>query len=110
MYKLIRSIPYKQSRDVRCVSIWDVDPCNPCSICLNRFDHNPPTPIHRRYVKRLPCGHTFHIRCIDRWLLEHITCPVCRQHCFHREEIPAPEYYTVFFTSPLWLNLEPLWG
>jgi len=24
------------------------------------------------------CGHLFHINCIDTWLEENITCPVCR--------------------------------
>uniref|UniRef100_A0A803N732 RING-type domain-containing protein n=1 Tax=Chenopodium quinoa TaxID=63459 RepID=A0A803N732_CHEQI len=43
-----------------------------CSICLAEY--------HKEDVLRiLPyCGHYFHIKCIDIWLLQHCTCPVCR--------------------------------
>lgn len=26
----------------------------------------------------LPCGHTFHVTCVSRWIVTHYTCPVCR--------------------------------
>ena len=30
-------------------------------------------------VKRLPpCGHEFHMACIDLWFTNHTTCPMCR--------------------------------
>lgn len=29
-----------------------------------------------RYVKRLPCGHEYHISCINQWST--CTCPECR--------------------------------
>lgn len=45
-----------------------------CVICLSDF-----APGER--VKVLPkCNHGFHIRCIDRWLNSHSSCPTCR-HC-----------------------------
>ncbi|KAK1403820.1 RING-type E3 ubiquitin transferase [Heracleum sosnowskyi] len=45
-----------------------------CVICLSEF-----APGER--VKVLPkCNHGFHVRCIDRWLTSHSSCPTCR-HC-----------------------------
>lgn len=43
-----------------------------CVVCLEEFK-----PGGRR--KRLPCGHGFHTRCIDRWLRTRANCPVCQQ-------------------------------
>ncbi|XVE86592.1 hypothetical protein DITRI_Ditri18aG0045800 [Diplodiscus trichospermus] len=45
-----------------------------CVICLSDF-----TPGDR--VRLLPkCNHGFHVRCIDKWLSSHSSCPKCR-HC-----------------------------
>ncbi|XP_050381101.1 RING-H2 finger protein ATL78-like [Argentina anserina] len=44
-----------------------------CMICLSEF-----TTGER--VKLLPkCNHGFHVRCIDKWLSSHSSCPKCRQ-------------------------------
>ncbi|CAA6667642.1 unnamed protein product [Spirodela intermedia] len=44
-----------------------------CAICLSEF-----TAGER--VRVLPnCGHGFHVKCIDRWLTAHASCPTCRQ-------------------------------
>ncbi|XAR73216.1 hypothetical protein NMG60_11007115 [Bertholletia excelsa] len=45
-----------------------------CVICLSEF-----TPGEK--VRVLPkCNHGFHVRCIDKWLNSHSSCPTCR-HC-----------------------------
>ncbi|KAE8663645.1 RING-H2 finger protein ATL78 [Hibiscus syriacus] len=44
-----------------------------CVICLSDF-----TPGER--LRLLPkCNHGFHVRCIDKWLSSHSSCPKCRQ-------------------------------
>ncbi|XP_072969927.1 RING-H2 finger protein ATL74-like [Typha angustifolia] len=44
-----------------------------CAICLSDFE-----PGER--IRVLPkCNHGFHVRCIDRWLLAHSSCPTCRR-------------------------------
>ncbi|PIN26619.1 hypothetical protein CDL12_00599 [Handroanthus impetiginosus] len=43
-----------------------------CSICLAEYKDTD-------LIRLLPdCGHFFHRNCVDRWLMLHPTCPVCR--------------------------------
>jgi hypothetical protein len=42
-----------------------------CTICLCDLDSQQPQCV-------LQCTHTFHTSCIQRWLLDHVTCPICR--------------------------------
>uniref|UniRef100_A0A8C5LHZ8 RING-type E3 ubiquitin transferase n=1 Tax=Jaculus jaculus TaxID=51337 RepID=A0A8C5LHZ8_JACJA len=43
-----------------------------CSVCISDY-------VAGNKLRQLPCMHEFHIHCIDRWLSENCTCPVCRQ-------------------------------
>ncbi|NXY15309.1 RNF6 ligase, partial [Atrichornis clamosus] len=43
-----------------------------CSVCINEYAAG-------NKLRQLPCMHEFHIHCIDRWLSENSTCPICRQ-------------------------------
>ncbi|KAM0848589.1 hypothetical protein ACQ4PT_054262 [Festuca glaucescens] len=44
-----------------------------CTICLGEF-------VDGEKVRVLPrCGHGFHVRCVDAWLVSHGSCPTCRQ-------------------------------
>ncbi|XP_031571192.1 RING finger protein 44-like isoform X2 [Actinia tenebrosa] len=49
----------KQSDDGRCV------------VCLADFDE-------KQLIRKLPCSHDYHTRCIDKWLKSNRTCPICR--------------------------------
>ncbi|KAL5977563.1 hypothetical protein ACLOJK_041461 [Asimina triloba] len=45
-----------------------------CTICLSDF-------VGGDQVRVLPkCSHGFHLKCIDKWLKSHTSCPNCR-HC-----------------------------
>ena len=44
-----------------------------CAICLDDFLGK---------AKCLPCQHLFHISCIQPWLSQHPTCPICRTLIF----------------------------
>lgn len=39
-----------------------------CTICLEDF-------LEEDWIKKLPCSHMFHERCIDKWLLKTSHCP-----------------------------------
>lgn len=44
-----------------------------CSICLSNDEFT-----YKSWVE-LKCGHCFHRHCIDLWLENHRTCPICIQ-------------------------------
>lgn len=52
-----------------------------CSICLEDFSGTDT-------VAQLPCGHVFHPRCINRWVLEDWRCPF---RCSLDAERPKPD-------------------
>ncbi|KAI4873453.1 hypothetical protein NFI96_027303 [Prochilodus magdalenae] len=44
---------------------------NSCAVCIDSFKRGD-------IVTTLPCNHVFHKTCIEPWLLEHHTCPMCK--------------------------------
>jgi len=44
---------------------------NMCSICIKSFKH-------KEKLRRLRCGHRFHVRCVDDWLKQLKACPNCK--------------------------------
>lgn len=44
---------------------------NTCQICLEDYIENDD-------IRILPCIHSFHMDCIDTWLIQKSVCPVCR--------------------------------
>ncbi|XP_015912683.1 E3 ubiquitin-protein ligase goliath [Parasteatoda tepidariorum] len=42
-----------------------------CAICIESFQQG-------ELIRSLPCRHSFHKICIDPWLLEHRSCPMCK--------------------------------
>ncbi|XP_074866283.1 E3 ubiquitin-protein ligase RNF130 isoform X2 [Carettochelys insculpta] len=42
-----------------------------CAVCIECYKQND-------IVRILPCKHVFHKACVDPWLSEHCTCPMCK--------------------------------
>lgn len=47
------------------------DTLKACSICITEYSEG-------NRLRILPCSHEYHVHCIDRWLAENTTCPICR--------------------------------
>lgn len=47
-------------------------PTASCPVCLDGMSPN-------RQTRTLTCGHTFHLRCLERWKRMSRTCPMCRE-------------------------------
>ncbi|XP_050544845.1 E3 ubiquitin-protein ligase goliath-like [Daktulosphaira vitifoliae] len=55
-----------------------------CAVCIEPYR---PSEV----VRILPCRHEFHKSCVDPWLLEHRTCPMCKMDIL--------KHYGFLFTS-----------
>ncbi|CAL8237995.1 unnamed protein product [Merluccius merluccius] len=44
-----------------------------CAVCIEGYRPN-------EVVRVLPCRHVFHKSCVDPWLLDHRTCPMCKMN------------------------------
>ncbi|XP_077962198.1 RING finger protein 150 [Gasterosteus aculeatus] len=44
-----------------------------CAVCIEGYKAND-------VVRILPCRHLFHKSCVDPWLLDHRTCPMCKMN------------------------------
>ncbi|KAM4802371.1 E3 ubiquitin-protein ligase RNF149-like [Urocitellus parryii] len=72
----------------------DVDAEN-CAVCIENFKV-------KDVIRILPCKHIFHRICVDPWLLDHRTCPMCKLDVIKAlgywgaepedvQELPTPE-------------------
>ncbi|OLP92489.1 E3 ubiquitin-protein ligase RLIM [Symbiodinium microadriaticum] len=46
-------------------------PAEACAICCEQF-------VEADHLRLLPCLHRYHVQCIDRWLGQSQTCPICK--------------------------------
>ncbi|KAM5550711.1 RING-H2 finger protein ATL7-like [Rosa sericea] len=64
----VANFPTKKYNDPFFSAVEDAQ----CTVCLAEYHGND-------VLRILPyCGHSFHVTCIDIWLHQHSTCPVCR--------------------------------
>ncbi|KAH7314802.1 hypothetical protein KP509_21G021100 [Ceratopteris richardii] len=70
--ELLKSLPKHTVTQINKRDAWGDIIC--CAICLQELEQSDT-------ARALPgCQHTFHLQCVDRWLVTHMICPVCRQY------------------------------
>ncbi|XP_026105196.1 RING finger protein 150-like [Carassius auratus] len=52
-----------------------------CAVCIKDYKPND-------VVRILPCRHVFHKNCVDPWLQDHRTCPMCKMNILKALGIP----------------------
>lgn len=73
-----------------------------CVICLSDFANGDRLRI-------LPtCNHGFHIKCIDKWLSSHSSCPKCRHSLIHTCQKIVSSSTTQSSSSNTILTIHPL--
>nr|AFK42834.1 unknown [Lotus japonicus] len=80
-----------------------------CVICLSEFTDG-------EKVRVLPkCNHGFHVRCIDKWLSSHSSCPKCRQCLLETQKVvgssqvqPQQQLEAVLPVPEVVIRIEPL--
>lgn len=80
--KCIRKVPFE---DCKCFQHADKNEVVQCTICLE--DINPTQRI------KLKCHHTFHEKCIHRWLTKKHECPLCRHRVKDKKTLQWMDNY-----------------
>jgi hypothetical protein len=88
------SVPMEQLHDVTRVVpyrslVTDSATTERCGICQDTFQEDSPV----RQIRR--CGHYYHLSCIEQWLANHQTCPLCMQNVMEVGEREDPNQTTM---------------
>ncbi|XP_055856276.1 E3 ubiquitin-protein ligase goliath isoform X4 [Episyrphus balteatus] len=70
-----------------------------CAICIEAYKSSD-------CIRVLPCKHEFHKNCIDPWLIEHRTCPMCKLDVlkFYGYVVGEPQSATLTSTNERIIN------
>eukprot|EP00746_Dinoflagellata_sp_MGD_P137187 gnl/MRDRNA2_/MRDRNA2_71013_c0_seq1.p1 gnl/MRDRNA2_/MRDRNA2_71013_c0~~gnl/MRDRNA2_/MRDRNA2_71013_c0_seq1.p1 ORF type:complete len:203 (-),score=19.68 gnl/MRDRNA2_/MRDRNA2_71013_c0_seq1:261-836(-) len=64
-----------------------------CAICIGEFEEND-------VLRELPCGHRYHVLCIDKWLHGHDVCPMSNR-TFDAHWMKYLPQWRTWFRTPL---------
>ncbi|XP_041358456.1 RING finger protein 150-like [Gigantopelta aegis] len=103
--KAIAKIPQKNIKSGDKELDSDMDQCAVCIECYKAHD----------VIRTLPCKHIFHKSCVDPWLLDQRSCPMCKldilraygMHVGGSTESVHPDGESGMATGPVVEELEP---
>ncbi|KAG9341713.1 hypothetical protein JZ751_018777 [Albula glossodonta] len=67
-----RGLTKEQIDNLSTRNFGESDALKTCSVCITEYAQG-------NKLRKLPCSHEYHVHCIDRWLSENSTCPICRR-------------------------------
>ncbi|XP_052010384.1 E3 ubiquitin-protein ligase RNF12-B-like [Xyrauchen texanus] len=67
-----RGLTKEQIDNLSTRNFGENDALKTCSVCITEYAEG-------NKLRKLPCSHEYHVHCIDRWLSENSTCPICRR-------------------------------
>ncbi|XP_028816796.1 E3 ubiquitin-protein ligase RNF12-A isoform X2 [Denticeps clupeoides] len=67
-----RGLTKEQIDNLSTRNFGESDALKTCSVCIMEYAQG-------NKLRKLPCSHEYHVHCIDRWLSENSTCPICRR-------------------------------
>ncbi|XP_069066998.1 E3 ubiquitin-protein ligase RLIM [Pleurodeles waltl] len=67
-----RGLTKEQIDNLSTRNFGENDALKTCSVCITEYTQG-------NKLRKLPCSHEYHVHCIDRWLSENSTCPICRR-------------------------------
>ncbi|XP_074063872.1 E3 ubiquitin-protein ligase RLIM [Macrotis lagotis] len=67
-----RGLTKEQIDNLAMRNFGESDAFKTCSVCITEYTEG-------NKLRKLPCSHEYHVHCIDRWLSENSTCPICRR-------------------------------
>ncbi|XP_051505403.1 E3 ubiquitin-protein ligase RLIM [Myxocyprinus asiaticus] len=67
-----RGLTKEQIDNLSTRNFGESDALKTCSVCITEYAEG-------NKLRKLPCSHEYHVHCIDRWLSENSTCPICRR-------------------------------
>ncbi|XP_035264030.1 E3 ubiquitin-protein ligase RLIM [Anguilla anguilla] len=67
-----RGLTKEQIDNLSTRNFGENDALKTCSVCITEYAQG-------NKLRKLPCSHEYHVHCIDRWLSENSTCPICRR-------------------------------
>lgn len=71
--------------------------CESCSVCLDDF-------VVQERIAFCNCKHSFHLKCLELWLTQNNSCPLCKMAIRPRENTPLVHgaNHNQFLNSRVW--------